>query len=147
MFLERLSQRLPQLLILELSYPNIGENIPEQGIESLRVAERQLGHGVESSGLDDELNLLVDIDLNALFLILVKQRAARLENGLERSQTPIVVLLGGEELTTECEERNELSAEIFGVLEAVGVEQHLGYEIVIGRAHCHRSEELFQVVW
>ena len=52
---------------------------------------------------------------------------------LQGTHPPVVVLLGGEQLARQSEERRELARQVLGSGEALGDEQHLGNQLIVRR--------------
>lgn len=68
---------------------------------------------------------------------------ARVEHGLERAQAPVVVLLRGQELRGEREDRDDHAPELLGRHEALRVEDDLGDEVCV--RHTSGGEEEIQL--
>ena len=68
------------------------------------------------------------------------------EDTLESSQAEIVVALGTELVQAQVEERDDLSTQLLGSLEALRVKLDSGDHFLVWLAHCHLSEQLLQVI-
>ena len=68
------------------------------------------------------------------------------QHRLERTKTPIVVLLRRQELLAEGEERDEFATQDPGVPKSLREENHLSDELKVWHRHGDRSEELLEVV-
>jgi hypothetical protein len=62
------------------------------------------------------------------------------EDSLQRTQTKIVVRLGGKLLIAEVEKRNNLGRERLGRAESLGEKHDLGNELTIGSSHGHTKK-------
>ena len=77
------------------------EKISDECVESNRVIVGEFAERVDASGSDDQPGFRVIIQHFALLLLVMNQLSAVLQHGLERSQTPIIVLLRSQQLTSQ----------------------------------------------
>ena len=77
---------------------------------------------------------------------IAQQCSTTFEHCLQRSQTPIVVLLSGEQFSAQIEQSDEFLREILSLFESVGVEKNFGDQFIVRFRHRHGSKQLLQIV-
>mmetsp|Transcript_9476 Transcript_9476/g.27065 ORF Transcript_9476/g.27065 Transcript_9476/m.27065 type:complete len:279 (+) Transcript_9476:6945-7781(+) len=123
------------------------EHICQQLEEALVVPKCQLGQRCHLDRLQHQVGFFLwagrlRVDSTAL----LEEAPSDSQDGLEGSQAPIIVLLGGEQLLGEAEQRDCLAADVSGGADALAKQQDLSDEFIVGDAHGHAAEQLLEVV-